>query len=704
MTIYMNITEAGGIKNKTLQVTNPLSSTVNVPLNILGQVQDTYMYYGNFTDTLISGVYTIYAESYDQSDNFDNATGAFEVRSTVVFAGIARNNENPDKPGIPVTFSFYRDGESSAMHTVVSNETTGYYNESIYAEQYDIDISAFGHLLKFTDSTISEDYYNPVTFGEIHPSIIAKDALEGLWFDSILPSSSTNLVFDYAPYADAAYPTSNLTVYYCTNWTVLVGCKTPWTKMNGTLDLLAQSYSIRTMAFPSAYVFANRLCGNSECDTDFGETLENCVEDCAPSTEGGGGTTGPTPTYPVFGGGAGGAGDGGAGGAGGEAVNLTLLDLSKNPVEIKSTLLYVTLYPGEHEIHSIEIMNNLNVTVKTALSVEGVAWDMIDLQKTSFDIGPVSTEIVKVELSAPISAAAGTYTADIITRTGSVTHRTPVTIKIEIPKEPLLDILLDLLSKSVAPGDNLKFQTTLKNMGDTAEVDDITITYNVKNMETGNITLTEQETVAVEQTTSFTKTIAIPNSTDTGRYILEANASYWDGRRYAVAAAAFDVSTLPKPLVLLKSIFMNWLTYVILLVIIPLVYGSRKLYQMYLLKKAQAARYIFPMDYKKLPQAGENTIRVGKIAETDVPAYIDVNNLTMHSIAAGGTGSGKSVCAMSTAEELLKRKIPVVVFDPTAQWTGFIKPCKDPKMLSLYPRFGLKPEDARSFKTNIIMV
>ncbi|MCK5333679.1 MAG: hypothetical protein KAJ24_04150, partial [Candidatus Aenigmarchaeota archaeon] len=114
VTIYMNITESGGIKNKTLQVTNPLSSTANVPLNTIGQVQDTYMYYGNFTNTLISGVYTIYAESYDQSDNYGNATGSFEVRSTVVFAGIARNNEDPENPGIPVTFSFYRDGEPSA--------------------------------------------------------------------------------------------------------------------------------------------------------------------------------------------------------------------------------------------------------------------------------------------------------------------------------------------------------------------------------------------------------------------------------------------------------------------------------------------------------------------------------------------------------------------------------------------------------------
>ena len=98
-------------------------------------------------------------------------------------------------------------------------------------------------------------------------------------------------------------------------------------------------------------------------------------------------------------------------------------------------------------------------------------------------------------------------------------------------------------------------------------------------------------------------------------------------------------------------------------------------------------------------------IKVGKIAETNVDAYLDLSQLLMHSIAAGGTGSGKTVSAMVVAEELLKRKIPVIVFDPTAQWTGFMRPCKFKPMLELYPKFGLDPrKDPMAFKTNVILV
>jgi hypothetical protein len=73
-------------------------------------------------------------------------------------------------------------------------------------------------------------------------------------------------------------------------------------------------------------------------------------------------------------------------------------------------------------------------------------------------------------------------------------------------------------------------------------------------------------------------------------------------------------------------------------------------------------------------------------------------------IIAGGTGSGKTVAAMVLAEEALKRGIPVIVFDPTAQWTGFVRACRDEHMLSLYPNFGLRREDATAFKGNIIDV
>ncbi|MCX6821325.1 MAG: DUF87 domain-containing protein, partial [Candidatus Aenigmarchaeota archaeon] len=73
-------------------------------------------------------------------------------------------------------------------------------------------------------------------------------------------------------------------------------------------------------------------------------------------------------------------------------------------------------------------------------------------------------------------------------------------------------------------------------------------------------------------------------------------------------------------------------------------------------------------------------------------------------LTAGATGSGKSVSATIFVEELLKEKIPVIVFDPTAQWTGFVRPCRDPNLLKYYKEFGLNVNDTRPYNGMIYEV
>jgi hypothetical protein len=112
-------------------------------------------------------------------------------------------------------------------------------------------------------------------------------------------------------------------------------------------------------------------------------------------------------------------------------------------------------------------------------------------------------------------------------------------------------------------------------------------------------------------------------------------------------------------------------------------------------------RFHAKVDFKELPQMGERSIFVGHIAETTKNAYFDMDVLTVHSIVAGSTGGGKSIAAQVIVEEVLIKGCAVVVFDPTAQWSGMLRKCIDKKMLSFYPAMGLKPKDARAFPGNI---
>jgi hypothetical protein len=352
----------------------------------------------------------------------------------------------------------------------------------------------------------------------------------------------------------------------------------------------------------------------------------------------------------------------------------------------------------------MDITNNLGVTADGKISVEGVIWPFIMVQEPTFTVSGHSIKSIQLKVSTQPSTIPGIYVGNILTTLQNDTYKTPITLKVEFPKEPLLDVNVKALSKTVEPGGEFKFEITLTNMGETTSVEDITVNYTIKNLNTEKLISSSSETLAVETVKSFTKSVSIPEDTPQDRYMIEVYATYWYGQKYAYTSDAFDVTKLPIPLLMLKSLFMHWLTYAVLFVIAPATYFGSLLYRRWHTLRRVKARYVLPVNFNKLPKPGANSLLVGKIAETDVSAYLDLEKLMMHSLAAGGTGSGKSVSAMIVAEELLKRGVPIVVFDPTAQWTGFIRPCKDKTMFSLYPKFGLSQKDATAFKTNIVNI
>ena len=76
---------------------------------------------------------------------------------------------------------------------------------------------------------------------------------------------------------------------------------------------------------------------------------------------------------------------------------------------------------------------------------------------------------------------------------------TPITINVKIPREPLLDVLVEILTPEVSPGDELKYRVTLKNMGETATIEDVVTTYGIISMNENELLLKSSETYAVEE-------------------------------------------------------------------------------------------------------------------------------------------------------------------------------------------------------------
>ncbi|MBR9702771.1 DUF853 family protein, partial [Candidatus Woesearchaeota archaeon] len=120
--------------------------------------------------------------------------------------------------------------------------------------------------------------------------------------------------------------------------------------------------------------------------------------------------------------------------------------------------------------------------------------------------------------------------------------------------------------------------------------------------------------------------------------------------------------------------------------------------------KESKKRFHAKTDTKALPKPGPRSLYTGKIAETNTKAYLDMDTLTVHTIIAGSTGGGKTIAAQDLIEEALDKNISIAVFDPTAQWTGMLRPLKDKKMLSYYPQFDLNKKQAKAYPGNITQI
>ena len=113
-------------------------------------------------------------------------------------------------------------------------------------------------------------------------------------------------------------------------------------------------------------------------------------------------------------------------------------------------------------------------------------------------------------------------------------------------------------------------------------------------------------------------------------------------------------------------------------------------------------RYSHELTAWDLPKKGERSIHLGRVAESNHEAYFDIDELTKHAIIAGSTGGGKTVTAQVIAEEALQKNIQVLVIDPTAQWTGFLKPLDDQKIQKKFEYFGINKNNTHGYPTNIL--
>ncbi|MFB6174680.1 MAG: helicase HerA domain-containing protein [Candidatus Nanohalobium sp.] len=340
-----------------------------------------------------------------------------------------------------------------------------------------------------------------------------------------------------------------------------------------------------------------------------------------------------------------------------------------------------TIFKQKQEIYTVRITNTKNFSQTYSLRPEKDLEKLVNVRR-KISIGAGESKEVKIEINGK-GLSDGLYAGNILVKSNTGEEKgIPVGFRVVRKKNSDLRLDVQTTSGSMRPKGSINVLTVLSsNEGKNVSG---TITYGIRDATSGVRIYKTTRNVSITRFGSFTHEIDPLTEVSLGEYYIQARLD--TGNRTVTATDTFRSTNPFWSATRIKiALFLA-----VGAIIIGGGFYTQRWYQQH---KDEDARYVFPVDYEKLPDEGEDQYWVGKVAETEKDAFINPKDLTTHAIVAGSTGSGKSVTANVVTEEALENDVPVVVFDPTAQWTGFVKELKDDNVEEHYDRFDLNPED-----------
>jgi len=400
---------------------------------------------------------------------------------------------------------------------------------------------------------------------------------------------------------------------------------------------------------------------------------------------------------------AGGGGSGSGVGPGediGPGIGTSFLTAIEKPGEVIEYLLTLgkikrKLRQGTFIKEYFSIYNYLSKDISFKFQFSGEAGKLMRISHDSITLGP--NESKELELTIMANRDPGVYNGYFLIR-GDYNESVSAEITILEPDKLPIEALLMRLTpdeKEVIVGDPIKFKLDMNNLL-VDEAYPVKINYEIQSMNYSDVIYTlPTDEIVIRTAHTILKKMDTKEDTPIGDYLITARAEYLN-----LTSVVTSVVTVTRPFYL-YALFGFLPLWWLLPILLALVTGTAG-YIIVRKKIEEKKKYHTPLEYNLTPQPGPRSIKVGKIAESSKNAYIDIDRLTTHCIIAGSTGGGKTVAAQDIIEECLDKGIAVIVFDPTAQWTGMLRKQDNKKMLSLYPQYGLNPKkDPKAYPGNI---
>lgn len=645
----------------------------------------------NFTLDL-AGEYTVNYSATDTTGNANSTVDWFEVYDRYTWSGRTLDSASVAVSGINMTL--FRPNSTTILLSNITN-VNGLFSLNVNRRFYDLQTALSGDSVTARSVNFSNVSVSNITLslhklsGELLTETIPlfKPFIGIVNNATGLGSNPVQAVFNYSGYGyDTA---SQLKIVQCSSWNYTVKqCTGSWSTLASSINVESKLVTGNgTGMSTSAFFLAENKCGNGACEATYSETTGTCSLDCQ------------SPTVVTTSGG----GGGGGGGGGLSASDLNKIaeivrgSINFNGVRLDTTSIYRELFAGDTSTVTIKVVNTLDTKSDVLLATEGEVLDFLSYESNVVPLESGESRDVLVRIAVPKFTKAGDYVGNIRVTSGDKNGTIPVTIKVLSPEGKLLDVKIQPLQSRVAPGNVLKLQLDLLNLGQTKRVD-IQFELQLIDVDNGAIFARQEEAFAVETTTSVIKNMSIPSDVPVGKYLIKGTAYYASLEASNQTASSIAELTVDYPLWRKRFLFVPFWLWFLAAALIAAGVGSFA-YVRYVENKNK--RFKSKIEFNKLPQPGPNAAFVGKIAETGIRAFTDLNKLQMHTLIAGSTGGGKTVAAQAIVEAALLHNKSIIVFDPTAQWTGFFRKCEEKNMLNRYSFFDMKTGEARAFNGTI---
>ena len=368
-------------------------------------------------------------------------------------------------------------------------------------------------------------------------------------------------------------------------------------------------------------------------------------------------------------------------------------------LSVQSSLLSIVLEVGTNRTIYLQLSNNLNESVIVRTNSSSFIEPFVQLPPGDLQMEPNSVATIPINIVVDQDAIRGVYTGDIGLYTETTVKTVPLMLEVTEELQTLIYSSINIIDDDIIAGETIDLQVKLFNLGSTSP-QSILISYLLRRPDNNTILFNKTEQRDLTGVSTFYDTSLVLPQLSEGYYLVEISVqsdNYTDS-----SLASFKITEAS----LLTIEFFGLKLYQILIIAVVLIFSLVIIirFSLYLRKKIvemRNAKKRVVQAVENVPKEGGRSVLVGEIVETNQKAYLSLDETTKHVLVSGGTGAGKTVAAMTLVEEALLNNVGVVVFDPTAQWTGFSKENNDTKMVTQLKNFDLEP---RKFKTEIIRV